>query len=283
MNCTRCNAPLVPEARFCRVCGMAVSTGAPQPAIANSAQANQPGIGDSPTVLPPPWQAQQPAPWQPQYAPPQSMPTQAYQPTVAVSPSPGSLPSTGTQLSSAPLPRRRRKNRLTQVLLILAVILIVLVGGWFVALRPYLHGLAQSQIDGVLSSAINQINPVEVALIPSGQASVAVTETEVNNIIALNTAPSDPVQQMRMTITATGLRLDFQAYGFACTVTGVPQAINGQLKITNVAVQGIASLLMSADELTTTLNAHLQDAGAKLHRYITGVLLKDHEMDIQLR
>src|SRR6266581_773750 len=115
MNCTQCNAPLLPEARFCRVCGQAVSTAAPQPAIANYAQANQPVIETSPTVSTPPWQAQQPAPFQPQNMPPQSMPPQAYQPTMPVSPGPGSLPSTGAQLSSPPLPKRR-KNRLPLVL-----------------------------------------------------------------------------------------------------------------------------------------------------------------------
>jgi hypothetical protein len=165
----------------------------------------------------------------------------------------------------------------------LALVLLVLVAGWFFGLRPYLHGVAQSQIDSVLSNSINQINPVEAALIPPVRASIPVSETVINNLIVLNTAPSDPVKQMHMTITPAGLRLDFQAYGFSCTVTGVPQASNGQLVITNVTVQGIASLIISPDELTTTLNAHLRDASARLHRNISGVILKDHEMDIQLR
>ena len=86
-----------------------------------------------------------------------------------------------------------------------------------------------------------------------------------------------------MTITPSVLRLDLQTYGITSTITGVPQVVNGQLVITNVTVQGIASLLLSPEELTTTLNAHLHDAGLKLHRAVTGVLLKDHEMDIQLR
>jgi zinc-ribbon domain len=286
MNCTHCNVPLEPEARFCRNCGMAISTGASQPAGANTAQANQAGIGDSPTVLTPPWQAQQSAPFQPQYPPPQSMPPQAYQPTVAVSPSPGSLPSTGAQLSSPPLPTRH-KNRLVQVLLILViallVIMLVLVAGWFLALRPVLHGLAQSQLDGVLTSAVNQITPAEMALIPSGRASVPLTEADMNNFIASNTNSSDPVQQIHMTITPTVLRLDLQTFGITSTIIGVPQAVNGQVVITNVTVQGIASLLLSPEELTATLNAHLHDAGVNLHRTVTGVLLKNHEMDIQLR
>jgi hypothetical protein len=257
-------------------------TGVSQPPTANTAQANQPTTADSPTVPSPPWQVQQPtqpSPLQPPYVPPQSIPPQAYQPTVAVSP--GSLPSAGPQFAAPPL--RRRKNRLVRVLLILVVVLLVLVSGWFLALRPYLHGVVQSQIDGVLSNAVNQIDPAEGFLLPPGSSTVDVTEAGINNFIVLNTAPSDPVQQMHMTITPAGLRLDFQVYGFACAVTGVPQAINGQLVMTNVTVEGIASLLISPDEMTATLNAHLRDASAKIHRSISGVVLKDHEMDIQVR
>jgi hypothetical protein len=283
MNCIRCNTPLVGEARFCRNCGQPVSNAAFQPTMANNAQVNQPGRGDSAAVLPLPWQAQQTAPLQPHYTPPQSVPQQAYQPMVASSPNPGSLPSTGAQFSSPPLPRRRRKRRLGQVLLILAIILLVLVAGWFLALRPLLHGIAQSQIDGVLSNEVNQINPIETALIPPGQTTVRLSEGDMNNFIAFNTSSSDPVQQINVKITPAGLRLDFQVYGFPCTVTGVPKAFNGQLIITNVTVQGVASILMSPDEMTSTLNAHLGDAVARLHRSVIGVQLNDQEMDIQLR
>ncbi|HKF37632.1 MAG TPA: hypothetical protein VKB35_12110, partial [Ktedonobacteraceae bacterium] len=175
MNCARCNASLPPEARFCHACGLAVDVS--KPAVVDSAQANQLANEVAPTS---PWQVQQPtqpAPLQQPYTSPQWMsqnqPTsQAYQPTLAVSP--GSLQSTGTRPSSPPLPQRRRKRRLMWVLLSLALVLLVLVAGWFVGLRPYLHGLAQSQIDGVLSSAVDQIPPAPLSLIPFGQGPVPV-------------------------------------------------------------------------------------------------------------
>ena len=286
MNCARCNTPLPPEARFCRVCGLVVAVDASKAPIIDSAQANQPASEVAPTS---PWQVQQPTQPAPLHLYPspqrmpqnQAMPSQAYQPTMAVSPD--SLQSTGAWPSSPPLPQRRRKRRLTRVLLILAVVLLVLVAGWFVGLRPYLHGLAQSQIDGVLSNAVNQIPPAQLSLIPPGPRSVPVTETTINNLIVLNIAPSDPVQQMHITITPGGLRLDFQVYGFACTMTGVPEARNGQLVITNVTEGGVVALVMSPDELTATLNAHLHDAVTKLNRNVTGVTLKNHEIDIELR
>jgi hypothetical protein len=284
MNCARCNASLPPEARFCPVCGLVIAVDASKATIVDSAQANQPAKEVAPTS---PWQVQQPtqpAPLQQPYRSPQRMPqnqaapSQAYQPAVAVSPA--TLRSAGARPSSPPLPQRRGKRLLTRVLLILALVLLVLVAGWFVGLRPYLHGLAQSQIDGVLSSAVDQIPPAQLALIPPGQRSVPVTETAINNLITLNTAS---VQQMHITITPAGLRLDFQVYGFACTVTGVPEALNGQLVITNVTVGGVVALIMSPDELTATLNAHLHDAVTKLNRNVTRVTLKNHEIDIELR
>lgn len=281
MNCIRCNAPLIPEASFCRNCGLPISTAIRQPANAYHGHASQQVIGDSPTVLPLSWELQQTETVHQQYRPPQ-----AYQPTVAVSPNPGSMPSTGAQLASPPLPMRRRKNRLLQVLFILSIalliILLVLVAGWFVALRPYLHGVAQSEINGVFTSAYNQISPVDAFAISASRAPVAITETDANTFIAINSSQSDPIHQIHMTITPNGLRLEFQAYGVTSTITGVPQAVNGQLVMTNVTVQGIASFIMSPDELTATLNAHLHQVSTVLHHSVSGVILKDHEMVVQL-
>jgi zinc-ribbon domain len=278
MNCTHCNEPLIPGASFCRNCGTPVSPAFPPPATTNNMQANQREIGDSPTSLPPSWQSQQPAPVQPQYIPPQ-----AYQPTVAVSPNAGSMPRAGAPYASPPLPTRRRKNRFMQILLIslaaLLIIILLLVAGWFVVLRPYLHGQAQNEIDGAFSNAITQINPTQGLIVIASGAPVVITESSANSFIASNTS-SGPIQQMHMTITPAGLKIEFQTYGFTSTITAVPQVVNGQLVITNVTVQGIASLVMSPDELTTTLNAHLQDISSALQNSFSSVILKEGEMDI---
>ncbi|HYT35285.1 MAG TPA: hypothetical protein VEL69_09630 [Ktedonobacteraceae bacterium] len=183
----------------------------------------------------------------------------------------------GTQHASPPVLPRRRRGYLARALLIL-----VLGAGWFVGLRPYLHGLAQNQIDKVLSNVVNQIALTPISMLPSGPTSLPVTEMMVNNLFVLYTAPSDPVQHMHMQFTPTGLRVDFQVYGFASDFTAVPVASKGQLQLTNVTVEGVFSLIMSSGEIAPTLNAHLRDARAKLHRSIVGVVLKDHEMDIML-
>src|SRR6266480_2316607 len=279
MNCTHCDTPLASEARFCRNCGFPISTVTPQTASGNAGQEIQQGIGDSPTVLPPSWMAQQAAPIQ------SRNPPQIYQPTVAVSSNAGSMPSTGAR-SALPTLSVRRKNRLMQVLLILLavllVLLLVLVGGWFFVLRPYLHGVAQNEVDGVFSSATNLINPLALAVIATNHRPVIITETDANNFIALNSTQSDPIQQIHMSITPVGLRLEFQTYGLTSTITGVPRVVNGQIVMTNVTVQGVASLIMSPAELTNELNADLQQVSATLHRPIAGVALKNQEMDVQL-
>ena len=196
--------------------------------------------------------------------------------------SPGTLRSEGTQLASPPAPTRPRRRSLSRVLLHYASMLLILGVGWFVGLRPYLHGLAQNQIDEVLSNAVTQLDLVLIPGISFGPLSLPVTERTVNNLFVLYASPSDPVQHMHMQITPGGLRVDFQAYGFACAVTAIPLASKGQLAVTYVTVEGIASLIMSSDEMASILNAHLRDARAKLHRNVVGVILKEHEMDIVL-
>jgi hypothetical protein len=85
-----------------------------------------------------------------------------------------------------------------------------------------------------------------------------------------------------LSITPAGLHLEFQTYGLTSTITGVPQVVHGQIVMTNVTVQGVASLIMSPAELTNELNADLQQVSARLQRPITGVVLKNQELDVQL-
>ena len=187
------------------------------------------------------------------------------------------MQSTGGQLASAPAKSRRRGGCLPKILITLVILVILVAGGWFIGLRPYLHSLAQNQIDQELSNSIDQIIPV-----PPVINTLPVTETAINNLFVLNHAPSDPVQNMQMTVTPGGIQLNFQAYGFSCSVSGILTASNGKPVITNLAIQGVVGLIMSPDELTTILNNHLSDAQARLHRSITVVTLKDHEIDFTL-
>ena len=123
-------------------------------------------------------------------------------------------------------------------------------------------------------------------------SSLAITESQLNNLITLNHAPSDPVQNAIAHIAPPliasdgsytgGIEFDFQLFGFACSIKGIPVASNGQIVITQVQVSGILSLVMSPNEMTTLLNGHLNDALARLHREVTSITLKNQEIDVQL-
>ena len=311
MNCQRCNTPLMENARFCRICGLPVSTSAPNNVVDYPAQANPTPEG-SPTVAtrweevpPQSFQPAQPTQWQPpdvQYSGPPAQPTQlapqpqwmpqnAQQPFVI---SPGNLQGSGVQqgqfspVSPAKQPARRKGRAWRRLVITLLVLVVLVVGGWFLVARPILHGIAESQINQLVSSQINKILPfppfVRTPLI-------AVTETGLNNLIVLNHAPSDPVQNAVVHITQPiiasdgsstgGVRLDFQLYGFACSITGIPMASNGNIVMTHVQVQGILWWVMSPDEMTSILNSRFHDAIGRLLRQVTSVTTKNQEIDIQ--
>ncbi|HLG64773.1 MAG TPA: hypothetical protein VKY19_22725 [Ktedonosporobacter sp.] len=161
----------------------------------------------------------------------------------------------------------------------LVILLVLAVAGWFLLLRPYLHDIAQTQLDHALSSAIDQMPP-QVALLPPGP--LQVQENSINNLIVLNLAPSNPVQKPNTTINANGVRVAFELFGLPCAISGMPTVTNGRLVASHVTVEGIIGLIMSPEEMTALLNKHLADAQNRLKHQILNVRLNDHEMDLVL-
>jgi hypothetical protein len=293
MNCTRCGMPLEANARFCRNCGQPAPAIAPGSVASNPAQPYQPSMQAQVTDSSPtnPMEPKQEPPAQPTlYSQPQTpyyQPTQpALQPYRPAASLPGTMPSTGQAmrpgtLAAAGKTPRRRRGRAIGCLLTLLVVALVIGAGWVFALRPFLDSLAQAQIDQVLTTAVNQMPPAATQLPPG---TVPVSEKAIDNLIVLNTAPSDPVQQTQVHITPNLVRLDFQVYGLPCAVTGVPEVVgsqpNGRLVLSNVTVEGIIALIMSPDEVTSLVNRHLADAQARFAHPIIQVSLKDHELDL---
>ena len=181
-------------------------------------------------------------------------------------------------------PTRRRRRGLRITLITLIVLIVVLAGIWVFAVRPYLHSLAQNQLDSALTSAVNQIDLTPLSQAPAGiPIPLHVTEDNINNFyLPLLQVPSSPVQHMHIQITSNEMRFDFTVYGLASDITGTPTLINGNLSITNVGVGGVAGLVMSSDEMTTLLNKHLKDVQSRLHRPIRSVSLLNRELDIIL-
>jgi hypothetical protein len=173
------------------------------------------------------------------------------------------------------------------VLIALGILVAVIVGGWFLVARPILHNYAQDQINTELTNSINLILPV-----PPVVGSLKASETLVNNLIALNHSPSDPVQNAVARISPPvfagdgsytgGVQLSFSLYGFSCSVSAIPAASNGNITMTHVQVSGILSWIMSPDELTTLLNTRLQQVTTHLNRTISAVTIQNQELDITL-
>ena len=267
MNCVRCGAPLEMGARFCRNCGLVVSPSQqPQGQIRLSTPQDPPTIGKS---------AQPASSYNPaNVSQAQGYPSQGY---------PQQNAGANMQLNnSTPAPRRRRRGGCLAGFVITVIILAIVVGGlWFFVLRPYAHDIAITQMDNAMSNAVSQIPSSQTQLIPPG-TTLPVRQVVLNNLLVLNIAPSDPVQNTNIQISPGGVRLDFKLYGQPCTITGVPQAQDGKLVATNVTVSGVVGLVVSSDDITTLLNKHLADAQTRLSHTVTAVHLMDQEMDITL-
>lgn len=172
-----------------------------------------------------------------------------------------------------------RRHFFRGCLTILVILLLLAGAGWFLLLRPYLHDIAQSQLDHALSAAVDQMPP-QVALLPPGP--LHVQENSLNNLIVLNLAPSNPVQKPNTTINANGVRVAFELFGFPCAISGMPTVTNGRLVASHVNVEGVIGLVMSPEEMTALLNKHLADAQNRLKHQILNVMLDDHEMALVL-
>ncbi len=290
MNCTRCSTPLANSARFCPNCGLTLQQATGGDTIANLQQNYQPENNSvnefSPTKPVDPTQLVQPQ--QPQQLwlrtpDPSFQPTQYVIPNSAVASSRAGRQGT---IPAAQNPRRRRRvGCLGGCLITILILAILLVGGWIFALHPYVNALAKSQIDVALSDAVNQIPPA-AALTPPGI--VAVQEKTVNNLIVLNSAPSDIVQNVHMLITPNDVELNFQVQAnvgsqmlsMPGSFTAIPQVINGQLVVTQVQVSPVLALVVSPDDLTTLINARLAEAQGRFRHPIKSVSLKNHELDL---
>lgn len=310
MNCPRCNTILAADARFCGICGYAApaSNGSsPQansslrpplnneatqwaetvqapvpPQGAYSAQPAQPEPVNVPPSAPPTQPVSLPQPqagsWPQQpvqagWTPANQQPPAAYPPGMV----PGTMNSAGVIAYPPASKRKGRGGR--RALLAVVLLLGVLAGVWFLGVRPYVHNLAQAQLDQALNDAQSQILLFQAAL-PPGRQIIHADEASLNNYLSAH--DTDQLQNLHATISPDGVRLDFTAYGFSNTVTAMLVASGGALQVTNVQEQGILGLVMSSDELTTTLNNHFGDIGRQLHRTIEAVTLHQHEIDIQI-
>ncbi len=160
MNCTTCNAPLEPQARFCRNCGQPVSFAAPSQVAKQQQEAPTipPGRIRIPSSQPTAQaRSQQPLPQQPPIQPQyQLSPTQPtpYQPNIM---------NEGAPMQNkvdTPKPRKRRFGCLARSLLSLVLLIAILAGAWFAIVRPYIRDMALNKLNSVLDNIVNQVPPI---------------------------------------------------------------------------------------------------------------------------
>lgn len=218
------------------------------------------------------WSQQQPASWQqPMQAQEGNWPQQNQY-------GQGMVPGTFSRTGEIPTKKRKRGGHiLARLLLVLVLLGAVLAGAWFFGVRPYLHNLAQNQLEQALDGAEGQILLFQNVL-PGGRQLVTVDEETIN--VYLSSHSSSQLQHLHATITPQSFELDFDAYGFHNTIDAVPIASNGLLQVTDVQVQGVLGLIMSNAELTSALDNNFQSFGQQMHRTIGQITLKEHEMDI---
>lgn len=286
MKCPRCNTDLADGARFCGICGYSqavLQDTSFETNLSKSSRENNEAtlkakswsVEAAPAARPVSSQPTQQPSWPTQA--PQTIRAPADQPQAAYPAGmmPGSMNSFGSV--EKPVRRKRRGSCLGRVLLIFILLLAVLAGAWFLGVRPYLHSIAQAQLDQALDEAEGQVLVFQLAL-PSGSQVIHADENSINSYLSLHDTAQ--LQNLHATITPTAMSLSFNAYGFTCTIITLPVASGGMLQVTNVQVQGVLGLVMSSSELTSALNSNFQAFGGQMHRTIQSITLHEHEMDI---
>lgn len=304
MNCPKCNNTLLPNARFCPVCGYSIAavapfTPTPEPPLPQAqrqpdyAQPSAPG----PTFQGPPQQWSDRSPQQPQFTPQQQpsawseRPPQQFQPQAQFPPQqqPGTfgqqqqaLQATDISAPVAPPTRAPRKNRLggclLRVAIVLAVLVLLLVGSWNFAVRPWLHSMAADQMGKVLNGSLEQINPLATLLIPAG-IPLPVPESLIAQALVAPTSSWFTIQDMQLSVTSANIRFAFQvqvgSFTFTCGVTTIPEAVNGQLDVKSISVDGPIGIVMTADEMKAQINTYLSQVHDRINRPFKSFTLED--------
>jgi hypothetical protein len=303
MNCSQCNQPLAPNAHFCGNCGILIAPASsgialdetqrvyplpthPQPPVSPglpmtppALERTQPPLMGSPTANPsypqnPMSPSGQPAPLSYYQANQNQSGANMFPATVNANP----------RAASRPARRSGRAAGCIGCLTVIVILLVIVGAGWIFGVQPYIHTMAQTQIDNAMERSVQQI-PSQAAQLPAG-STIPVQDSTLTNMIVLNLAPSDPIKQPAVSITPQGIRLDFQIATpigtMSSAIAGVPKTVNGQLQMSNVTVEGPVGLVMSPADFTTLLNKHFAEAQTRLQHQIKSVQLKDHEMDLVL-
>lgn len=296
MNCPRCHAQLVDNARFCGICGNTLT-----PSISEARPPAQAAENNEATLLVVPRADGQPAGGTPEptlpvrparFSPPlagqpgvfQASPPAGWTPAAAQQPPNGAVPvvmNRGGAVLPPPVRKRRRAGRIwLNFLLVLVLLVAVLAGAWFLGVRPYVHTMAQARLDQALGEVESQILLAQLALPAGVPQTIHVSESAINAYLSSHS--SSQLQNLHASVTSQNVTLSFTVYGQNCAIALVPIASNGQLQVTQVQVQGVLWLIMSNDELASYLNTNLQNFSSQMHRTVQQVTLQNQEITVKI-
>jgi len=173
---------------------------------------------------------------------------------------------------------RTRRGCLPGFLATLVLLVVLVVAGWVFVARPYLHAQAVAQIDQAMTAEVNQLP----TFLPVPGGIVRVTDAMLTNMLALSLPSNIPIQNAQVQINSGGLQISFQTEGLPSSITGVPVVSQGHLLLSQVAVKGVASLILSAKDIASLCNQHIAAALARIHHTVSSVKLLNHEMDLVL-
>jgi len=173
---------------------------------------------------------------------------------------------------------RTRRGCLPGFLATLVLLVVLVAAGWVFVARPYLHAQAVAQIDQAMTAEVNQLP----TFLPVPGGLVRVTEAMLTNMLALSLPSNIPIQNVQVQINSGGLQISFQTEGLSSSITGVPVVSQGHLLLSQVAVKGVASLILSVKDIASLCNQHIAAALARIHHTVSSVKLLNHEMDLVL-
>jgi hypothetical protein len=173
---------------------------------------------------------------------------------------------------------RTRRGCLPGFLVTLVLLVVLVAAGWLFVARPYLHAQAVAQIDQAMTAEVNQLP----TFLPVPGGLVRVTDAMLTNMLALSLPSNIPIQNAQVQINSGGLQISFQTEGLPSSITGVPVVSQEHLLLSQVAVKGVASLILSAKDIASLCNQHIAAALARIHHTVSSVRLLNHEMDLVL-
>jgi hypothetical protein len=298
MNCKNCNNLLEQQTRVCARCGMPVQentmvSGADQttrPAPPTWPQSIDATTPQQPLVL----NAQPLSPQASSYPPQEQL--SSFAPTTALS-------RNGKVEEGTRARRRNLGGCFSRLILVVVLLCAALAGAWFFVLQPTVHAAVLNKLDNAMTQAVDKIPSVpNVPNLPPRLRSHLPTpnlqfslqdralETMLENILKLNMAPSDPVQDPVVHVNQQGVRLElnihpsFLPFSFPCAVSFLPVIdAQGNLVAQNTQIEGIARLALSPDDLTTLLNKHFADAINKLNHPISSLNWTQDTVEVTLK